>query len=391
MNKYFITFIYLISISLCGYLPLKKENGFDNKVCAYHYSSVSYVQTCKDKGKYCKYIGEQTSFCENVPAEITLKTLDETCTSKYECEKGLNCFGKCTKATSASISTKCDNANEEPHRTKNGWICKISSIADYCSYKDNNVYTSSVDYEPDYSKVCGEITFEQQSLGSQGTQYNVLTVKSAYIGTVPDGKFVLNVKACKSGYALPFYPDSSSDKDPSTINSNKKYLKCVNLNEIDYKDTKDCILKYDTDKLYDASRISYSSIASGSIGLSGNLIYDSTGFYNGQYGNYNDEFCDEKLITKLDMFSKYIGVFTEEKQSNCAKKENYNEPDTCNDNELRKWFYYYNNPEHYVLYYKEDGNDVANYLIQRYYPLYESSKFIYMKYLINILFLLLFF
>lgn len=389
MNKYFLIIISLISTSLGGYLPLKKENGFDDKVCAYQYSSVSYVKTCKDKGKYCKYIDDQTSLCENVPTQIALKTLDEDCTSKYECEKGLNCFGKCTKASSASISTKCDNTNQEPHYTRIGWICKTPSIADYCYYKDNNVYINGVDIEPDYSKVCGEITFEEQSLGSLGTLYGIMTVKSAYIGTVPDGKFVLNVKACKSGYALPFYPNSSSDKDPSSDQTrlNNKYLKCVSLNEIDYKSYKNCILKYDKDKLYDASKILYNKIESGSVGLSGSIIYDSVNF---QTSN-EDEFCDKMLITKLEMFSKYIEAFTEEKQANCAKKENYNEPYTCNDNELRKWFYYYNNPEHYILYYKEDGNDVANYLIQQYYPLYESSKFIYIKFFINLLFLLLFF
>ena len=58
MNKYFLIIISLISTSLGGYLPLKKENGFDDKVCAYQYSSVSYVKTCKDKGKYCKYIDD---------------------------------------------------------------------------------------------------------------------------------------------------------------------------------------------------------------------------------------------------------------------------------------------------------------------------------------------
>lgn len=385
MSKYILLLIYLISTCVCGYLPLKKENGFDDNVCAYYYSSVSYVKTCKDKGKYCKYIGEQTSFCENTPTKLTLKTIDDSCNSKYECDKGLNCFGKCTLASSSSISTNC-GAGQEPHKTKNGWICKTTSIADYCFYRDNNNYRSGTSNTPDYSKVCGEISFETTSLGAnQGTKYNVLTIKSAYIGTVADGKFVLNPKACKSGFALPFYPDSSGN-DPSldTSNTNQMFLKCVNINEIDYEGQNECVIKYDTDKIYDISRINYNTIYPGSVGLSGNNILNS--YVNGQ-----NEFCDENLITKLDMFSKYIGIFTEEKQKNCETKENYNEPATCNDNELRKWLYYYNHPEHYILYYKEDGNDVANFLIQQEYPLYESSKFLYFKYIINLLLLLLFF
>ena len=383
MSKYILLLINLISICSCGYLPLKKGNGFDDNVCAYYYSSVNYVKTCKDKGKYCKLIGEQTSFCENVPTQLTIKSIDESCTSKYECDKGLNCFGKCTLSSSASISTNC-GTNLEPHRTEYGWICKPTTIADYCYYRDNNNYLRGITFPPDYSKVCGEISFETTSLGTNlGTKYDVLTIKSAYIGTVADGKFVLNAKACKSGYALPFYPDSSGN-DPSSSNLNEMFLKCVSINEIEYEERKKCILKYDTDKLYDISRFNYRSIFQSSLGISGNNIYDS-------YDSYNDEFCDENLITKLDMFSKYIGIFTEEKQKNCETKENYNEPATCNDNELRKWLYYYNHPEHYILYYKEDGNDVANFLIQQEYPLYEFSKFLNIKYFISLLFLIIFF
>ena len=366
MSKYLVVLIYLISSSICGYLPLKKGNGFDDNVCAYHYSDVWYVKTCKDNGKYCKYIGESTSFCENTPTQLTLKTIDESCTSKYECDKGLNCFGKCTLSGSSS-STICPT-NQEPHKTTSGWACKITTIADYCYYKDNNAYSYGQTYNSDYSKVCGEISFDPITLSSnQGTYYDVLTIKSSYIGTVDDGKFVLDAKACKSGFALPFYPDSSGN-DPSINNNNYMFLKCVKINEIEYKGSNDCVLKYDNDKLYDIKKLDNSH------------IYSST---------VNPQFCDKNLITKLDMFSKYIGIFTEEKQKNCEKKENYNEPATCNDNELRKWYYYYNNPEHYILYYKEKGNDVANFLIQQEYPLYESSKFLYIKSITSLLFLLL--
>jgi hypothetical protein len=384
MNKFIILFIYLISTSLCGYLPLKKGNGFDDNVCAYKYSSVSYVKTCKDKGKYCKDIDEETSFCENVPTKISLKTLDDSCISKYECDKGLDCFGKCRIFDPALLSTICPT-NQEPHKTQTGWSCKDTAIADYCYYKDNTAaYSSGVTYIPDYSKVCGEIDFKQNSLGTLGTKYEVLTVKSAYIGTVPDGKFVLNPLACKSGYALPFYPNSK-DVDPSSDSSNRNYmfLQCVTLNDIDYEDYNKCILKYDTDKLYDASKV----INSNALFKQNYLDYSITTVDC----TINDQFCNKNLITKLDMFSKYIGIYTEDKQKNCAIKDNYNEPYTCNDNELRKWFYYYNNPEHYILYYNEDGNDIANYLIQQEFPLYESSKFIYIKYFINFLFILLFF
>ena len=149
MRKYILLLIYLISTCLCGFLPLKKGTGFDDNVCAYFYSDVYYVKTCKDKGKYCKIIGEKTAFCENTPTQLTLKTIDESCTSKYECDKGLNCYGKCTLSNSASISTNCPT-NFEPHKIESGWTCKITTIADYCYYRDNTNYPAGINYSPDY-------------------------------------------------------------------------------------------------------------------------------------------------------------------------------------------------------------------------------------------------
>jgi len=381
MNKYILFFISLISISLCAYLPFKKSNGFDDKVCGYKFNSVYYVKTCKDEGKYCKYIDEDLSICEELPKTLTLKTFDEECKSDFECEENLYCYGGKCKIYNSAIQCQ---TNEVAQKTTSGWICKLKAIEDYCVYMDGVTYTNNYPYSPDYFKVCGEITFNPRSLGTQGslgTKYDVMTIKSAYIGTVPDGKFVQNAKACKSGFALPFYPDGSLI-DPSLdipSNQNKMYLKCVSINDFNYKDSsKKCTFKYETDKIYYADRLDYyNDIDSSSLGISGEKVRE-----NG--------LCDEFLMTRLEMFSKYIGIFTEDKQKSCATKENYNEPETCNDNELRKWLYYLKHPENYILYYDEKGSDVANYLIQQEYPLYESSKFLYIKFFISLLLLLLF-
>lgn len=363
MCLYILFFIGLISISTSGYLPLKKYNGFDDNVCSYIFNDVNYVRTCKDNGKYCRNIGESTSFCEDKPTTISLKTLDEKCDSKYECEDSLYCYsGQCTKRDDSIIH--CTSGNVAI-RTQNSWTCKNKEIENYCYYKDKVTAILS----PDYSKVCGEITFDPTTLtNNEGTKYDLLKIETAYIGTVEDGKFVYDAKACKSGYALPFYPDSSL-KDPSTTGINKMYLKCVKVNEIDNANALGnyCIIKYDTDQIYNIDQIDQS-------------------IYQGNMHN----FCKENLMTELELFNKYINVFTKEKQEQCAKKENYNEPNTCNDNELRKWYYYYTHPSHYILYYNEKGNDVANYLIQQKYPLYESSKYFQINYFLIILILFLF-
>ena len=363
MNKYILLFIFLISTYRCGYLPLKKSNGFDDNVCAYSFNDVNYVKTCKD-GKFCKDIGESTSLCEDVPTKLNLKTLDESCNSEYECEDNLHCYaGKCTMSSSSLINCA---TGSEPHKTQNGWICKIKSLEDLCYYKDDNTYSGGVPYASDYFKVCGKISFKTTTLlNNKGTKYEVIKIESAYIGTVEDGEFVLNSRACKSGYALPFYPDKTLN-DPSVDGINQMFLKCVTVNDIDYVSSSVCTIKYDTDNIYNIRQIN-NHLYSGSVNLN----------------------CDKFLMTKLEIFSKYIGVFTEDKQKECAKKENYNEPLTCNEDELRKWAYYYTKPEHYILYYNEDGNDVANYLIQQYFPLYQSSKFLNIKYFTGLLFLLL--
>lgn len=374
MNKYTILFIYLISTSLCSILPLKKHNGFDDNVCAYSYQGVNYVRTCKDEGKYCKSISYSTSICEDLPTKITLKTLGEECTSKYDCEDNLFCYsGKCTMNSNSIVDCGSDSS---PHKTISGWLCKPRVIENYCYYKDDNDinYSGGVPIPHDIFKVCGEISFKPISLpNNKGTFYDPIKIESTYIGTIEDGKFVKDAKACKSGFALPFYYSggSSTLTDPSLepLTPNQMYLKCVSVKGIEYTENGECTIKYDNDQIYN-------------IGQIDNSIYqDFTG---------NSQFCKTELMTRLEMFSKYIGVFTAEKQSQCAKKENYNEKETCNENEIRKWYYYYNNPDDYILFYKEKGNDIANYLIQQSYPLYEFSKFLSVKYFICLLLLLLF-
>ena len=48
------------------------------------------------------------------------------------------------------------------------------------------------------------------------------------------------------------------------------------------------------------------------------------------------------------------------------------EPKTCRDNELRKWYYFYENPEEYLLYRNEP--QVMDYLVQQDYPTYTSNS-----------------
>ena len=121
------------------------------------------------------------------PKNNTLKTLDDHCKIKFECEEGLYCYGG--KFTIHDSVSGC-SVNEEVHKTKSGWECKLTSI-DYYTYKDDVTIISLTPYSTDYLKVCGEITFKPVSLGTgQGTQYDIMSIKYDYFGKIPDGRFV---------------------------------------------------------------------------------------------------------------------------------------------------------------------------------------------------------
>ena len=75
----------------------------------------------------------------------------------------------------------------------------------------------------------GIIDFEEYSpvagVANKGIGYRVKSKESSYRDNIDDDKFVTNYEACKSGFALYFYPDKSA-KDTYTDNSNpnKIYL-----------------------------------------------------------------------------------------------------------------------------------------------------------------------
>ena len=51
MYKYYFIFFCLFSCSLSGIQRMKKNNGFDDNVYAYDYSSITYVKSCEEAVK----------------------------------------------------------------------------------------------------------------------------------------------------------------------------------------------------------------------------------------------------------------------------------------------------------------------------------------------------
>ena len=343
-----IIYLVLFTIASSELIYMKKDTKLGEDVCYYQdpETNFEYVRACEE-GKYCKTLtpsdGLSVSTCQKVTSLATLKTQGDSCISNIECARGLNCINdKC--------SSNCLN-NEIQIRQSNGiWGCRKAYHPEYTLFIDENDGTKTIGSEdPGYLKVRGEIEFKKDS----NNLYTIISTKADYIGTVPKGKIVGNEMACETGFTLNFYPDGNL-KDPALggYSNSMNYKKCVEVNSVD---SENCVITYDGDNIYKVSS------------------------------------CNENLLVKLEMFKRYKDRLSEIR-SECEKKENFNEPNTCNDDELRKWWHFYNNPNDYILYYDDEKKDnkIAKYLIQKNYHAFQFSQFLGIKYLIAFLFLLLF-
>lgn len=397
MNKTIFIFICLISALFCStYLPYKKDKDFDIEgLCEYSKNSIYYVKPCEE-GKYCKGMGNDLSICSDVPNITTLQTQGETCKNDFECEYGLYC-----RNSKCSISNDCNN-NESPYLTTyNGrpyWICKQTKYLDYCYYRDLTLQSNgefaespslpSLDYSYNPFKVCGKMEIKKRTVTNFGDIYAIQSIESTYIGTLKDGEWVYDERACESGFALYFYGDGTLvDPAPNYTGDDEHsmFKKCVTPKSFEKTSSSDCVVTYgDNDEKYNVNQ---KDIRNRKTILNRNYRFSYESLSSIELS------CSDYLLKELEMFKKYTAVFTEEKQKECEKNKYYDEPQTCRDNELRKLYYYYKNPEFYELYYDEDGknNDVINYFIQSSYKSYQSSGFLSFKYFISILLFLIIF
>ena len=374
-NIIFLIFLLISSSFSRPYQKMKKSHGYDDDICEYAYSSIYYVKPCEE-GYFCKDFGD-LSKCKEIETQFQGKVIGETCSSDFECEKDLECQQTCT----LSCGT---NNNLEAYKTYSGnYGCRDKNEKNILYKADKtgiNSYALMYSYImstpspllyqlPSFFQVPGKITFFQQTDTVEGTIYAIDTIESAYIGSLDDGTFVMNEMACKSGFALYFYPNGNDRIDPSKNEYNRMYLKCVTLNDVN---TEKKYVKYDEKYFYDYNgpfkTFDYYSITNTQRGIN----------------------IPQYPLIKKELFSKYIGVFTPTKQAECENEKKFLEQHTCEDSEARKWYYFYQNPEEYVLYYDEEekDNDIMNFLLQKEYKTFISGQFLYMKFLISIAILL---
>lgn len=406
MYKYIIVFISILSTLNSAYLPFKKNKHFPDGTCSYIFEeNIYYVRDC-EKGKYCNDRGADFSICENIP-EVTLLNADssESCQSNYECENGFACVN------SKCIYPDCATGQQKII-TKIGYKCLLSTDSNVFYSKDfkwndgtsSIVGTTKLDEYGGHFQVGGKITsFNVTKDGTNGFIYEPQEIVYSDIGSVEDGDFVFDEKACKSGFALYFYGNGEL-KNPHD-NYNYMYKRCVTLEEIESFNPGECKIKYSlNDKTYSYNPYQYDN---NPVTLTNSQSSHSHyppltsipySYFGSIPSSYLSNLCDPDLKIKTKIFQKYIGTLTDDIKK-CAKKEekfdisnNGYYLETCQNDQLRKWSYLYKHPEYYVLYYDEDddkGNTIINYLVQKEFPSYQSSPFLNIKYYICLLFLLL--
>lgn len=334
--------------------------------------TVDYVRAC-EKGKYClnPQNGLYLYLCQDVPtSEKGISTLNGDCSSNFDCEYNLKCV------SSKCIFT-CNTAGESPykHDDDSTYHCGKPAPEGYCEnneYSATGVATTTYGSPQHKYQKCGEYIFHP--LGNN--IYVLKDIKYAYIGSVDNGKYVKEPILCKSGFALPFYPNNNLE-DLSTTNSNSMYYRCVTPISIDNNDKRSsrCVIYYkekdeDTEiKRYNVDQLSRERLDS-SVSSSGLC-----------------SFTNRELQISQQKFKEYSNTITDEQREKCGNLED--DKNSCDNNELIKLWYFYKKPEDYILYNeREKLEPILNYLIQTEYHSYEFSRLININYFISLLFLL---
>ena len=390
MYKYILILLFLFfpiisQTTPTTYAPMSVRT-FDldvEDICSYQKSTndFKYVEPC-EKDYKC----EEDAFTGLVSGTIGICRKNNQVQTPFgsACEEDTDCNSDYTDLICQNKICVIDE-NKEAIHIDNTYFCPNNKLFPLSDENDNYICTkiegneetkklcksktgSTLEYKayPDYMKVCGEI-----ELDADNNDYKKTSINS--IGSVSDGKFVENLLACKSGFALNFYSDGETTSSTST----GIYQKCVQYNGIEYKKGGTCKIKYILDKknyYYDVDKVD-AALIDGS-------------------GN-KQTFCNSfKFINaKLDLFNQYVNKVTQ-LGNECSNIKYYDEPFTCKNDELRKLYYFYKNIEKYLLYKNED--EITEFILQQVYPSYgvkyskdDASKYLSNKFICLLILLLL--
>lgn len=410
-------FILLSLFILCSsYLrPMEKKSKYGDDICKYDDSDYEYVRPC-EKGKYClnEYSeGSEFNVCQDLPeAQEGLNTLDEKCSSDFDCESNLECIGG---------TCKLDGCANYPVKVSGSYTCLSSSFKAADGVCKSFGYTESsgiATFDPSKDKYgnpsgksqfCG--LFDFHNMGYQN--YEIIETKYAYVGSVDNGKYVSDEILCKSGFALFYYPQGNLE-DPYNGgttgggSNNKMFKMCVTPISIDHNDPlllsqkslpaspsrSSCVIYYKekdedtTIKKYNVDQLPISKVDS---------------IYSPSTVNIKEKLCqysDYEFTIKFQHFKEYTSNLKEEERDKCGaldgdfsgssfSSNSIYRRYSCNNNALIKSWYFYKNPKNYIVYNNREKLEVVlNYLIQKEYPSYEFSHILNINYLVILLFLL---
>ena len=380
MKKFILVFLYLFSYTHLTFISMsQKEFNVDiDDLCYYDeggFNNNEYVKPC-EKQFYCNKdsFHNEIGICQKTSDII--KKLGEECTSSFQCDSGLECLKeKCLVQNSTEAYKKTDSVTGEAYYYCPSYLIPIFSDANNefrCDQREPNIINRCFFLEeddtykiafPDYFKVCGEQVIAETSQNSG--KYNIKSTNASYIGSVEDGKFVQDERACQHGFALYFYGNNKTEK-PTNEDSDKMFKRCVTVKEVD----DNCNIKYSIGEKED--------------------VYNTKKLDNSLSIN-----CDF-LIIKLELFQQYLEKMKEMEET-CKNGKYYEEPFTCGNDELRKLWFFYNKPNLYLQYKNEE--DIVNFFLQSSYHLYgfgenttsnstDYSFFLNIKYYIMLLSLL---
>ena len=354
-NHYFII-LCLLALYSCTYKPMtQKTFDFGKDVCYYqdvsHYSFIEYVKPC-ESGKACTGLSDSNySVKKCLKSEFLPRTLNDDCNSDEDCPGSLICSSK-----------KCSFDGDEPYNRycPEGKVydtttskCKEKTNGNFCEKRKDDE-TLETDYDtyntPIYFRKCGLIELNKKAETSVGDHYFEKTRSKAFYCSAPDDSFVNDPLLCQSGFALYFYGNKEyKSKNTPYSGRHEMFLRCVTVTGID---TENEIIKY---RIGDGDEQFYHV----------NDVTTVNSYQNGMKNSIN-----ELTMTKLEIFQNYKKRYDEIKEE-CKSLLYLDEPMTCRDDELRKWYYFYINPEKYILYQNEP--QVMEYLIQGSYKDYKAE------------------
>ena len=354
MWKEIILVLSLFSFSFCYTYAPWHQRKFEYSIsdmCSYEDNIFQYVKPCPVNYS-CNSPGSSSNSHGIEICQATYKTVKghgATCESDIECDSNLVCrSSKCVNPTDTDVYTITEksssidyvfycNSGYTPSGSREDHtnvFCAstssntVSDMAGYC-YKSDGTNIKQI--PPSFGKVCGLL--EVKKYANNNNHY-ISSVRMDKIGSLNDGDFVYDQRACKSGFAVPFYPDKTLN-DPNNGDT-KSYAVCVTYKGMETGVNGDLIIKF----LFNNKEYSY---------------------------NYGSGSLPPNLDTKLQLFKEYVD---KSGSLNCQAGQGYDDEQfTCGNDELRRLLYFIEKPEDYLLYKNEDS--IIDYLLQQRYPDYK--------------------